>query len=765
MSSPVSAVLQRIADDVAKASSDSAAAVVAAPSRPQAAAMLASDAPSAGNPFVTKTGHRAQVTTELGFLSLASFGAVGDGLVDDTRAVQDAFDAAIAQRVELRSASGMKYRITDTIYVGPSLTGRSGFASFSFDGAHCGYDADVFGGSLRGCMFIAENANKPAFAIQSIRFGKFANCTIQGGLKHSYLRPSFNSADYTAGLRDSRYSPHAGIAIDPYSGPRPPDGGYAGAIPFGSTGSFKIAFEHVRVQGFVCGLVIQPSGADANASSVSVDHGEINECCYGVSVCGSQNRNVLLKDCSINNCMEAVTNVRHGAQFGSIPKVWGGEWTYLARLFYVRGDVDSFAVDSLYCESIRSIGVLGQAFSAPCAAAFTGCNFTFIGNEPGYGAACILDHAMPVSFTACNLTLEDSVFGVVTRTVPAQLTSCLIFATQGDGWLWLPGADATRMPELRGCVVKSNGPRGALDSGTKVGVNSDGRCTKDELASARTVRYLPTARRVDNTQNSYELRVPRDIVGWQALGRKATVSASVSSYAATGKSLSLVGDDTDFAVGDVLLWPMLAVSAALPTALPSLRVTSAANGVITCAILFDASEYDTLTPVSKVQILPQFWAWVPSTPPLRCTWSAGSNVVACSADPRLYLRVGDFVFQQAARTCVGINRVRSLNANSFTLSKPAAANAVALPTFGEMARSGSRFAYTFTAADVAAQRLVISHGMQGKAARVSAYGVNGNVVAISSLVQSGTGEVTATFAQTVPAGACYVAGSVVEIEE
>ncbi len=715
---PVREWLQEL-EDAIPASSDFL------PTEDQKGAMDAAAAPAADNPLMSLSGHRARVKADLGYLSLEQFGAVGDGVVDDTDAVNAAFAAAIAQKCELRAASGKKYRLTDTIYVGPDQLGTSAYASFHFSGAHGGYDPEAFTGQLRGCAFISEVTDKPAFAFSLIRNGVFEHCSVIGGMPgNTNPDPSFDEADYVGAYRTDRYSPHAGLAIDPYSGSTPPGGGYPGATYFGVGGSYKIHFEHVRVLNFVVGIAVQPSNFDGNASSVTMTNGEISNCAYGVSVGGAQNRNCIVTNVSINQCREAITNARHGARFGSIPKVNGGEWTRNARLFYVSSNVDSLNVHGLYCEDTRSLGVIGQQHSTPAGAAFTGCNFGF---ESAPTAACIMDIGMPCTFTGCTFGVDDSAVGIVVRGPQPIFNNCMFqcVGAGADGWFWLPGTTPDKLPRFNGCVVSSNGARGSIGSTALTGINHDSNCTSAQLAAAKRNPYLPTSRRIYTEQGAYDLLPPRDVVGYAAtpVVRKYYVPIPTNgTYTFGSTTLTLTATHGfHFAVGDVLLWPMLPISAAGAvgsTDLPALRVASVVSNTVTCTLLYGLDEYDQTNVAVTVKCLPQFWAWNPMTAPLIGVFNGTATVTFSGRDPRDYLVVGDFVFQQRNSTMIDIYRVTALGASTATLCQVAGASSVGAGfplMFGEMHREGGRFRFTFTSADLISSRyLFVYHGMQAR---------------------------------------------------
>ena len=109
-------------------------------------------------------------------VSVKDFGAVGDGIVDDTTAIQNAINYAMYLASPLigivRIPSG-KYLISDTIHLGYGTS----FTGIRFIGDGITFLAEsIFGGTT----IIANFGDRPAIAVQGGRSTAIENMTIQG---------------------------------------------------------------------------------------------------------------------------------------------------------------------------------------------------------------------------------------------------------------------------------------------------------------------------------------------------------------------------------------------------------------------------------------------------------------------------------------------------------------------------------------------------------------------------------------------------------
>lgn len=107
------------------------------------------------------SGLSSDALAELGIRTLESFGAIGDGVTDDTAAVIAAFTQTRASKTKLLGTSGHTYKV---VGLGPQLN----FNDINFDGCGCTFEAH---GSATG-FFFAFGASPTVHAVTSLA----ANC-------------------------------------------------------------------------------------------------------------------------------------------------------------------------------------------------------------------------------------------------------------------------------------------------------------------------------------------------------------------------------------------------------------------------------------------------------------------------------------------------------------------------------------------------------------------------------------------------------------
>lgn len=138
--------------------------------------------------------------------------------------------------------------------------------------------------------------NAPIFSIQKGKGVIIKGVTFLGAYSspRSAFGKSFDSYGDTS-CRDSRYSPYAGICIDPFSGKVPPDGGYPTLTawyrgPQTRSGSTGIRIEDCTIGNVTIGIITSPNGYTQNAEIITLQNIRIGACKAGVAGCQSQEK-------------------------------------------------------------------------------------------------------------------------------------------------------------------------------------------------------------------------------------------------------------------------------------------------------------------------------------------------------------------------------------------------------------------------------------------------------------------------------------------
>jgi hypothetical protein len=359
-----------------------------------------------GGTSVTATGGTTSRTVSDRFadvLNAKDYGAIGDGVADDTSTLQAAINAAISTQKKLIIPSGT-YKISSPLLIYIS----AGFVSVEIEGEKYSYSGS-------GTIIKPTFNDTFALGIQGGRAVKIKDIFFQGQNDYSaaYLaNPAIvmlKSNLIIGGARDSRYSPYAGIAIDPFNTTVPPDGGYPGLAAYYTSGAFTsaaLAFDGVWIQGFVVGIAVATGGSSNNASEIEFLNCTLLYNTRALCTAEEQSRNLNWRGGTCGAAYVCFDGLTYGLQQGFPPHVFGGNIggsKYLLNIFGAGGDSSSFF--GMHSESLVSLGFIGNGVAGGSyGAAFVGCDFDFINL-----GSTIVDHHLvtygQTKFAGCNIAI------------------------------------------------------------------------------------------------------------------------------------------------------------------------------------------------------------------------------------------------------------------------------------------------------------------------------------------------------------------------
>lgn len=373
-------------------------------------------------------------------VSVKDFGAVGDGVTDDTAAIQAAINYAIyfgGGSLSLVSP-GMRvfiprgeYLISDTLHLG---YGHNGFTSVILEG-ECTYGANSTT-NLSG--IIATFNDRPALNVQGGRYVRIRNIAVSG-VNYAWLRANYPSIsdrsvvsswygpDISA-ANNTRYAPYAGIAIDAYSGSTPPSPypnvsypAFLGSVPqYGKNFSSNTILENVSVNGFVVGLMVQPGAVPDGSNG---DFITLRDCDFQYNVVGyadghadARNPNVI--NCRIAHCHTVFDSRTYGNQIGSLAiAADGSSFESVYRLFNINlagGNLQggySCRLSSCYSEDIVTLGDTFAAggISRPGGVSMEECKFVFTIRSTEFSP--VYTYNAPTTLLYLRNTLMNGAFG------------------------------------------------------------------------------------------------------------------------------------------------------------------------------------------------------------------------------------------------------------------------------------------------------------------------------------------------------------------
>ena len=376
-------------------------------------------------------------------VDVRDFGATGDGLTDDTAAIQAAIDYAMYTAQSNGGRVWMPagiYKTTDCLHLGYGV----GLRSVVLEGEGYNYRG---GRNFCGTTIKPTFSDRPTINIQGARGTVVRGLSIIGQLitridtyKMATMSPTIDDTNEASWIdpglstnQDSRYAPYAAITIDAYSGPRPatsyPDVTYPAFLggdiqtsarrapgapkvaQYGKSYSSDVLIEDVFIYGFTVGIANQPCDADMNGDFTTIRRCNIEKCKWGISVGNAQSRNVHIQCLKGSSLYAVLTNRRHGRQRGkfggAIIDMSIGEAINIVDFGSAFPQPLTFV--NLYAEALWRIGTITAGSSNESSVIFENCQFNFTGQNDTRGIpAYIIDGgAQPINLQFIGGTFEE----------------------------------------------------------------------------------------------------------------------------------------------------------------------------------------------------------------------------------------------------------------------------------------------------------------------------------------------------------------------
>lgn len=346
-------------------------------------------------------------------------------VTDATTYLQTWSDAVIANQGRGKMRRG-NYKTSAPWLLMKFAAGVYSYASFDLEGEKYPWEVDNATGVL-GTRIIPTHKTTFAVGIQNGRAFRLANIVVLGqndfsaNLSTDLHEQMTNSTFVINACRDSRYSPYAGIVIDPFGTSLPADGGYPGMSAYyvaSASGSSGGVFERVVARGFVANFLLSPNGTIANCSEMDffTCWGAYGKVGFGIGQ--SQSRNIRWFGGNIVNHLYGFDGNTYGLQQGYAPKIFGCNMSgkFLFNVGTRWGDAQVF--HGIHAESFGSIGFIGRGQAGTRQPVkFSGSEFYF-GDWFGLGLFPdwhLVAYAQ-VEFDTCILATDS-----VTRPVPIRV--------------------------------------------------------------------------------------------------------------------------------------------------------------------------------------------------------------------------------------------------------------------------------------------------------------------------------------------------------
>ena len=439
-------------------------------------------------------------------VNICSFGAVGDGVTDDTLAIQAAVDYAIENGLPSVYCPGGKiYRTTNTIHLGYGCgTAMSWQTCIWLEGDHPTYIGDGRAAATIRSDFI----DRPIINIQGSRHSGVQHLVIEcsvpfdepgdppwGAVTWTMETRATASNYYPHGAQVTTNTPFCGICIDGYCGPipsspypTPPYPAFLGTVSMASGAYQRQASSNIQIfdciiQNCHIGVLSKPND-DGNGDFLTVRNCTIQWLKIGISVGGSQARSNDFSNLNffvVHTCFDGRDHSRtiNGYMAGTYENLHLN-WYY--RIWNIFGNWStSFVVQNVYSESGMRIGDFGSAtpvrfvacrfdlreensdspdgaandvWAEPC---MTGTNATFVNCQLAYFRAgfVMLGGSAGTIFEDCTF----NTFNYTPRSAPEMVALAAmggVFLEQGFGNLVGPSHFRRCVAQLGGSAPTAN---------------------------------------------------------------------------------------------------------------------------------------------------------------------------------------------------------------------------------------------------------------------------------------------------------------------
>ena len=380
------------------------------------------DADYQSNIFATTLTHSGAKSAS-DMVSAKWFGAVGDNTTNDQPAIQKAIDTIVANDnlpKELFLPRG-RYKIDAPLIVYKWDGSQYLFTSVNIIGAEAaGFTDDSVETTIR-----LTATDTFAIGYQRVRTSKIKGVSILGPFQKTgvtleqYYEGSYSTWASMHGVRDTAYSPLAGVVIDPFrmdSGALPADGGYPGLSAWyrGNTqgGSSNVIISDCRFTGFTVAILNSPNFGSFNAENIYVSNVAIEHCKVGFASCQRQEKNNSIKNLiSWGNVHTLIDGVSYGQGQGCPPNIDGVNIAgNTIRIFNISVQFN-VTIKNVFAEALYRVGILHTGFGR---IAMQGCYIDFL--VPGGSAnpnglmPTAQVQARNVDFNDCTFRYYDDLF-------------------------------------------------------------------------------------------------------------------------------------------------------------------------------------------------------------------------------------------------------------------------------------------------------------------------------------------------------------------
>jgi hypothetical protein len=347
------------------------------------------------------------------YFSVKWFGASGKN--DDAyAAIQKSINTCIKNNIRTVYIPLGRYHISQPLIIRAADThgdDKRNFCTLEVVGQSSFWDSNL------GTEIIADFNNTFAIGIQNGKGCKLRKLTILGKFQPPKLAKFYSASfeDFTdKNVRDSRYSPYAGIVINPFTNIAgdafPKDGGYPGLSSYygkanaltTQSGSTATEMEEISIKGFVVGICSSPNGLTRNAEITIINKIQFENCKLAIS--GGQDQE---KGNTISNihCWGGTHTIFATGLYGNERQA--GNW--IIDHVGIAGGVVRFIyneqhgyfpthISHVYAESIGTWGTINSELACE----ISDCHIDFVYPEDAGNLTLITSWGENIVYRSCN---------------------------------------------------------------------------------------------------------------------------------------------------------------------------------------------------------------------------------------------------------------------------------------------------------------------------------------------------------------------------
>lgn len=331
--------------------------------------------------------------------------------VDDGFAIQKCIDYCLANGIRTMAMPQGTYNTARSVVIFQP----NKYSTLNIIGESVPFEA------AQGTVWNYTGTDGFALGLQNNKGSKVIGIKFISGFQPPFLNDKFKFFnckfdDFKDGIcRDSRYSPHTAIAIDPFTNREgvPPDGGYPGLSKYygaspnfsSQTGSTNILIEDCSFFNYVVALSTSVNGITRNAEMITYNKVQFENCKLCVATTQDQEKNNILSNFA---CWGGTHTIFANRYYGGSPSNYmGGDWAIehgnlaggvVRFMNYQSSGYYSAAVYKIFGESIGQFGI----YSSNIAGSVSDCTFDF--ELPSVAGVQLLINSGgdKVKYTSCN---------------------------------------------------------------------------------------------------------------------------------------------------------------------------------------------------------------------------------------------------------------------------------------------------------------------------------------------------------------------------